>query len=252
MSNADASGTEANVKAKVVRIERQMDELKSATRTAVWVGRLVLLIITIVILLQVLSVYNIFKNLDRDAYVTAAQKEMEGLLPKVYDQAGSLAENVAPVYQKAMLDEFNSAMPEIAETVSREMDFFVANVGDNVHKSLEERFRKVLDKQLEIIAKDMPEIKDQERRQKIMDGVLDCAYGAAQHFSNDLFKPQIDALADLNATIESVEIPAQFRQMSDSQLLYQTTNRLGDLLIIKMAILEDVFVEPVKNDIQGK
>jgi len=251
MANTEASGKEADVKAKVDRIERQLVELKTATKTAVWVGRLVLLVIVIVILLQVVSIYKIFTNLDREAYTSAAQKELENLMPKVLDQAGDLAEKVAPVYQQALINEFDVAMPEIADAFSREVDLFLAHVGENVEKSMAQHFQRVLDKQLGILAKGMPELKDEEKRKEIMDNVLDCVYTSSQHLSDDLFKPQIEALADISATLESVEIPRDLKQMNDSQLLYYTTNKIGDLLMLKMAILEDVFgvqVEELKKE----
>ena len=249
MANEETSVTEAGLSANVDRIESQLRELKSATRTTVWVGRLVLLVIVIVIILQVVSVYKIFTNLDRDAYAMAAQSEMEALLPKVFDQAGSLAEELAPVYQDALIREFDAAMPEIAETFSREMDLFVTHVGENIEKSLEHRFQQVLDKQIEILARDMPELKDDEKREEIMDNVLDCAYGAAQHLSSDLFQPQIETVAEISATLDSVRIPKEIKMMNDSQLLYYTSGKLGDLIFLKMAILEDVFgEEALKED----
>jgi len=248
MANPEASVSEAEVKKKVDQIAQQMKELKSTTSTSIWVGRLVLLVIFIVILLQVLSIYGIFRNLDKEAYAKAAQEELESLLPKVYEQAGTLAENVAPVYKDAMFKEFNEAMPKIAETLSREMDLFVAHVGENVQKSIDRRFKKVLDKQLDILAKEMPELKDDQKRKEVMDNVLDCAYSAAQNLSNDLFKPQIEALASLSATIDSVEVPPDIKKMNDTQLLYFATNKIGELFLLKMVVLEDVFVTPVKEE----
>lgn len=248
MANEETSVTEAGLSAKVDQIESQLRELKSATRTSVWVGRLVLLVIVIVIILQVVSVYKIFTNLDQEAYREAAQQEMENLLPKVFDQAGSLAEELAPVYQDALMNEFDRAMPEIAETFSREMDLFVTNVGENIEKSLEHRFQQVLDKQLEILAQDMPELRDDKKRKEIMDNVLDCAYGAAQHLSNDLFQPQIETVAELSATLDSARIPPELKKMNDSQLLYHTSGKLGDLIFLKMAILEDVFGEEAMKE----
>jgi len=252
MSNGETSVTESEVKTDVDRIEQQLLQLKSATLTSIWVGRLVLLVITIVIFLQILSIYRFFTDLDRDAYATAAQEEIQALIPSLSKEAGNIAESLAPVYQEALLKEFDQALPEIAETFSNEVDLFIAHVGDNIQKSMDRRFQKILDKQLGILAKDIPELKDDAKRKVIMDNVLDCAYDAGQKLSNDLFKPQIDALADLSATIESAQIPANIREMNDAQLLYYSTNKIGDLFLIKMVIFEDVFVESVKKDIEGK
>lgn len=252
MANGETSANEAELKSNVDLIERNLVDLKSATQTSIWVGRLVLLVISIVILLQVLSIYRIFTDINKDAYVKAAQEELESLLPKVYEQAGTLAENLSPVYQEALLKEFDTSMPLIAETFSKELDLFVAHVGENIQTSMDHRFKKVLDKQLDILAKEMPELKDDEKRKEIMDNVLDCAEKAAQHLSNDLFKPQIDVLADLSATLETVEIPPELQKMNDSQLLYFATNKIGDLFLLKMVIFEDIFVESVKKDITGK
>jgi len=252
MANAETSVSEAEVKKKVELIESHLNELKSTTSTAMWVGRLVLLVIVIVILLQVLSIYGIFRNLDKAAYAKAATDELKELLPKLSEQAGTVLQNVAPVYKDAFLKEFDASMPKIAESLSRETNIFVADVGKNIEKSLDQRFKKVLDKQLNILAKDMPELKDDQKRKVIMDNVLDCAYTAAQHLSNDLFKPQIDALADLSATIESAQIPQEMTKMNDTQLLYFTTNKIGELFLLKMVILEDVFVPPVKEKAKGK
>ncbi|MBN1903108.1 hypothetical protein JW926_17435, partial [Candidatus Sumerlaeota bacterium] len=252
MANGETSANEAELKAHVDLIEKNLTDLKSATLTSVWVGRFVLLVIFIVILLQIVSIYKIFTNLDKEAYVKAAQEEVESLLPKVYEEAGTLAENLAPVYQEALLKEFDASMPKIAETFSREMDLFVAHVGENIEKSLDQRFKKVLNKQLDILAKEMPELKDDAKRKEIMDNVLDCAYTAGQNLSGDLFKPQIDALANLSATLDIVEVPAEIQKMNDSNLLYFTTNKIGDLFLLKMVVFEDIFIESVKKDIHGK
>jgi fumarate reductase subunit D len=252
MANGETSASEAELKANVDLIERNLADLKSATSTSVWVGRLVLLVIAVVMLLQILSIYRVFQNIDKDAYVKAAQSELDSLLPKVLEQAGTLAENLAPVYQEALLKEFDASMPKIAETFSKELDLFVAHVGENIQTSLDQRFKKVLDKQLDILAREMPELKDDAKRKEIMENVLDCAYTAGQKLSGDLFKPQIDALADLSATIETVEIPQDLQKMNDSNLLYFATNKIGELFLLKMVIFEDVFVESVKKDITGK
>ncbi len=252
MADNEASAQEATVRKKVERIERQLDNLKSATRASYWVGRLVLLVLVIVILLQVWSLVNIFRHLDKKAYAEAAQEEFQGMVPKILDHAEDLAEKLAPVYSEAFVKEFDVAMPEITEKFSEELKTFVANVGDRIEKTMEKRFEQVLDKQLEILAEEMPELKDDAKRKEIMDNVLDCAYTAAQNLSNDLFQPQIKALADLGATLESVEIPAELRKMRDPQLLSYTLDKLGTLLMLKMTILEDVFVEPLEKEVKGK
>ena len=248
MANTETPASEAEVKKKVEQIETRLNDLKSTTTTTIWVGRLVLLVIVIVILLQVYSIYSIFTNLDKEAYVKAADEELQVFLPKILEHAGNLAENVAPVYQEALMKEFDESMPLIAETFSRELDLFVAHVGENIEKSLDQRFKKVLDKQMDILAKEMPELKDDKKRKEVMDNVLDCAYSAAQNLSNDLFKPQIDALAEISATIESVEVPEEIKKMNDTQLLYYATNKIGELFILKMVVMEDVFVTPVKEE----
>jgi len=252
MANPETSVSEAEVKKKVDQIAQQMKELKSTTCTTIWVGRLVLLVIVIVILLQVLSIYGIFRNLDKEAFANAAREELEGLLPKVAEQGAILAENLGPAYKEALLKEFDVSMPKIAESLSREMDLFVAHVGENIQKSMDQRFKKVLDKQLDILAKEMPELKDDQKRKVVMDNVLDCAYSSAQHLSEDLFKPQIEALASLSATLDSAAIPQEINKMSDTELLYFTTNKIGEIFVLKMVVLEDVFVTPTKEDVIKK
>lgn len=246
MAKGENSASADKVLAKVTAIERKMEDLKSATRTAVWVGRLVLLVVSVVIILQVLSIINIFRNIDKEAYAKAAQEELVALIPKVGAEAGNLAEKLAPVYQEALFKEFDKGMPEIAETFTQEMDLLIKNVGDFVNRSLEEKFNNMLEKQLGILAKDMPELKDPAKRKEIMDGTLDVAHTASLKLANELFKPQIEVLSDLSATIESSAIPDNINKMNDSQLVHFAAQRLGDLLLLKLVVFEDVFTEAGK------
>jgi len=248
MAKGETSTSEEKVLEKVAAIERKLDELKATTRTSIWVGRLVLIVIAVVIIIQVLSVVNIFKEAGKNqqAYINAAQEEFNRLLPKIGEEGGRLAEKLAPVYEQALIKEFDEGMPEIAEMFTREFDTLIKNVSDFVNKSLETKFDRVLEKQLEILAKDMPELKDDAKRKEIMEGVVLACHTASVRMAEELFKPQIDALFDLNATIESAAIPESIQKMSDTQLVHYTTQRLGDLLLLKMVILEDVFGEEAK------
>lgn len=171
----------------------------------------------------------------------AAQAEMSELVPKILEQAGDLAEGVAPVYEKAFMKEFKEGMPEIAEVFSRELDIFVNNVGSNVNQSLENRFQEVLDKQLDMLAEDIPEIKDDQKRAEIMEAVTDTAYSSTQRLSREMFSEQIEVLYQIRATLDSAAIPKEISEMSDEQLVSYTGGKVGDLLLVKMAILEDVF-----------
>jgi hypothetical protein len=255
MARGEASVTEADVKKKVALIEQKLEELKSTAKTSVWVGRAVLLIISIVIIFQVVSIYAIFRQVkvDWDSYTKTAQEEIaDRILPKVQKEMGNLAEKLLPVYQQAFIREFDNGMPEVAEKFNEEANTFILNVGTKVQKSLDTRFEVVLNKQINILAEDMPELKDDKKRKEIKDQILDAAYSAAQHLSNDLFKPQIEAVADLNATLDSSRSPEKFVEMNDTQLLYHTSNNIGKLLMVKLAILEDVFEEPVKIEIKTK
>ncbi len=246
MAKGENSASADKVLAKVAAIELKMEELKSATRTAVWVGRLVLLVVAVVIILQVLSVINIFRNIDKEAYAKAAQEELVALIPKGGAEAGNLAENLAPVYQEALFKEFDKSMPEIAETFTREMDLLIKNVGEFVNRSLEEKFNKMLEKQLGVLAADMPELKDSAKRKEIMDGTLDVAHTASLKLANELFKPQIEVLSDLSATLDSASIPDNIAKMNDTQLVHYAAQRLGDLLLLKLVVFEDVFAEAGK------
>jgi|GEM_PF-565222 len=246
MAKGDTSTSEDKVMEKVSAIERKLDELKATTSTSIWVGRLVLLVIAVVIIIQVLSVINIFYTLDKALYAQAAQEEFVALIPKIGKEAGNLAEKLAPVYQQALIKEFNEGMPEIAETFTKETETLVNEMGKFVNESLETKFGKNLEQHLEFLAKDMPELKDEVKRQQIIKGIGDACNAVSVRFATEFFKPQIDTLYDLTSTIESKPIPDTYKNMKDSDLIYHTTKKVGDLLLLKLVILEDVFTEPVK------
>ena len=252
MANGESSN-EANLNRKVARIEQKLNDLKAATSTSVWVGRGVLLIISLVIIFQVISMIKIFTNLDKEAYARAAQEELEAMLPHVQDEVAKLGEKLLPVYRDAFVKEFDEGMPVIALTFSNELDKLVNNVSSHVNTSLEKKFGEVLDKQLDILAKDLPEIKDPAKREVMMTAVLDVSSDAAERMGTELFKPQIDALSSLHATLESAAVPQKIAAMNDTELFYFTTQRLGDLLALKLVIMEDVFGEQaIKEEIQEK
>lgn len=246
MAKGDTSASEDKVIEKVSAIERKLDELKATTRTSIWVGRLVLLVIAVVIIIQVLSVVNIFTTLDKAAYSQAAQEEFMWLLPRIGKEARNLAEKLAPVYQKALLNEFNEAMPEIAETFTKETETLVKEIGKFVNENLEAKFGSNLEKHLKSLSEGMPELNDDAKRQQIMNGVNDACKTISTRLATELFKPQIDTLYDLNTTIESNPIPDSYKNMKDADLIYHTTKKVGDLLLMKLVVLEDVFAEPVK------
>ena len=248
MAKGDTSASEDKVIEKVSAIERKLDELKATTRTSIWVKRLVLLVIAVVIIIQVWSVITIFTTLDKEAYARAAQEEFVALIPKIGKEAGNLAEKLAPVYQKALIKEFNEGMPEIAETFTKETETLVKEVGKFVNENLEAKFGSNLEKHLNFLSQDMPELKDEAKRQQIMKGIGDACHTISVRFATELFKPQIDTLYDLTTTIETNPIPDVYKKMKDADLIYHTTKKVGDLLLMKLVVLEDVFAEPVKAE----
>lgn len=238
--------SEATIKQKAARAEENLAQMKSASSTALWVGRLVLVIVAVVAVWQVLGVLQLFNQFktNQEQYLEAARAEMDSLVPILREEAGDMAEELLPAYKDAFTAEFQKGAPEIMETFSSELDIFVNNVGGYVNESLENEFDRVLQKQMNILAEEAPELKDFEERQEIKTQVLDVCFNVSRKLATEFFKPQIDALKSLGTTLEEKPVPENIHQMNDRELLNYTFGKIKDLLMLKMVILQDVFAEP--------
>ncbi len=223
---------------KVDSIQRKTDELVRITRQGKWTGRLMILLIALGAFFSLWRTYQAVRNYPPQLYTHYASQEALKLQPVFQQHLNRMMKNLSPVYDQAFQKEFTDRMPEIAGKASAEANKYMVNVGDRLQAELNKSLEGVVKKHAQALAKENPELKDEQVRANVTAAAQDIYYAAAQDVVKEVFAPHTTALANLSATVETFEIPDDIKKMNDEKLVAYTKDTLMQVLARRLNFFE--------------
>lgn len=177
---ADARGPDRveALKARVDALAKLTQDLDDArcsakrTRFGIVVG------ILLVFLIFGLSFYKMYKDFDKEDFVTQVQVSLMKPDAQTLDLFQTTVKEVVPVYMTEAQKQFGEVWPEMQKQLKAEGQKFLDNIADKVEEHVKAKVDALALKQQEKLLAEFPALKDEKTRDIVMENLQKALQGA--------------------------------------------------------------------------
>ena len=217
-------GGKEPVKELADALDREIKGLVSAQSLARWIWSLLFLALLAFVGTSLFVFYNIYKDLQSQAYQEKVQKEAKSYLEKNNDrymkEVQKLLDKSGPVLTETAWKQVKSDMPNFMTAIEKERETFRNELTTRITKKFETSYEKELEKHKQLLQKEFKQIEDPVLQQKMMKNLAMAAEGLSRKYFVQKINDEINTLFKGWDSFPTAGPPGKGEEKLEDQLLY--------------------------------
>lgn len=222
---------------RVRRLESKFDELTAASDSLKMTSRIMSLALVLVSVSLVIRMLYPFYTLYQNKGVLAQHlmKDMEErIAPLAKAEAEKLyKEDLKDWLAKELEARKQKTFPKLVAALEREGQFLLDDLSEKLRARFATEAHGFNTRYAERFRKEFPELADDAQAERIIGDMQTALEHAADRILDDYFKMHRDALIQMGATYDKVQVPDHIRSMSNDQLVTHALGLLSEIAAVR-------------------
>lgn len=222
---------------RIRRLESKFDELTAASDSLKMTGRIMSLALVLVSVTLVIRLLYPFYTLYQNKGVLGQylMKDMEQrIAPLAKAEAEKLyREDLKDWLAQEIEARKKKTFPKLVSALEREGQFLLDDLSEKLRSRFATEAHSFNSRYSERFRKEFPELADDAQAERIIGNLQTSLEHAADRVLDDYFKMHRDALIQMGATYDKVQVPDHIRSMSNDQLVTHALGLLSEIAAVR-------------------